>query len=116
MEEQNQKKIDESWKETVEKQKKEELHQPDSVQVPEVDFMNFITSLSLQSLISLGEIESPFTNKKELNIKQARFLIDTLDMIKQKTAGNLAEEESKVLESMLYELKMKYIEKNKGAV
>lgn len=114
MEEQNQKKVDESWKEAVTKEKKEELHQPDAAQVPEVDFMNFITSLSLQSLISLGEIESPFTEKKEVNIKQARFLIDTLDMIKQKTEGNLTEEESKVLDAMLYELKMKYVEKSKG--
>ncbi|MBM3249118.1 MAG: DUF1844 domain-containing protein [Candidatus Omnitrophica bacterium] len=114
MDEQNKKKVDESWKEAVAKEKKEELQQPDSSQVPEVDFMNFITSLSLQSLISLGEIESPFTEKKEVNIKQARFLIDTLDMIKQKTEGNLTEEESKVLDTMLYELKMKYVEKSKG--
>ncbi len=112
MDEQNQKRVDETWKEAVEKEKKEELHEPDAAQIPEADFMNFITSLSLQSLISLGEIESPFTKKKELNIKQARFLIDTLDMIKEKTAGNLKEEESKVLDTMLYELKMKYVEKS----
>lgn len=115
MDEQNKKKVDESWKEAVSKEKKEEIQKPDAAQVPEVDFMNFITSLSLQSLISLGEIESPFTEKKEVNIKQARFLIDTLDMIKQKTEGNLTEEESKVLDTMLYELKMKYVQKSKGA-
>jgi len=115
MDEQNKKKVDESWKEAVLKEKKEEIQKPDATQVPEVDFMNFITSLSLQSLISLGEIESPFTEKKEVNIKQARFLIDTLDMIKQKTEGNLTEEESKMLDTMLYELKMKYVEKSKGA-
>ncbi|HOX54980.1 MAG: DUF1844 domain-containing protein [Candidatus Omnitrophica bacterium] len=113
MDEQNKKKVDESWKDAVEKEKSQEQQKPESVQVPEVDFMNFITSLSLQSLISLGEIESPFTGNKEVNIKQARFLIDTLDMIKEKTKGNLTDEESKVLDTMLYELKMKYIEKGK---
>lgn len=122
MDEQKEKKIDESWKETVEKEKHKEpqpqgQEQPDKeTQIPEVNFFNFVSSLSLQTLISLGEVENPFTSQKELNLAQAKFLIDTLDMLKEKTLGNLNDDESRLLESILYELKMKYVAKNKESV
>jgi len=115
MENPQEKHVDESWKEQAQKEKqkaKEQVQQ--EAQVPEVNFNNFITSLSLQTLISLGEIENPFTSKKEKNLKQAKFLIDTMDMLKEKTLGNLAQEEAQVLETIIYELKMKYVEKDKS--
>src|SRR3989338_3971369 len=114
MDEQKEKRIDESWKEAVEKEKLAPAEQgEEAAQIPEVNFNNFVTSISLQALISLGEIESPFTSKKEKNLKQARFLIDTLDMLKEKTAGNLNQEEAKLVETLIYELKMKYVEASK---
>lgn len=115
MEESKEKRIDESWKEAVEKEKLNATQQGEQdVQVPEVNFSNFVTSLGLQVLISLGEVENPFTSKKEKNLKQARFIIDTLDVLKEKTKGNLNEEEDKILESIIYELKMKYIANQEG--
>ena len=115
MEEQKEKHIDETWKATVEKEKQEtDQTKKEEFQVPEVNFNNFVTSLSLQTLISLGEIENPITSKKEKNFKQTRFLIDTLDMMKEKTKGNLSQEESKIIETVIYELKMKYVETERG--
>ncbi len=72
-------------------------------------FEIFINSLSLQTMIALGLIESPITKKVEKNLKQSKFLIDTLDMIKEKTEGNLNLEEKELLESALTNLKLNYL-------
>ncbi|MFH1868710.1 MAG: DUF1844 domain-containing protein [Candidatus Omnitrophota bacterium] len=75
------------------------------------DFSIFVTGLSMQTLVSMGEIPNPLNdNKKEKNLDQARYMIDTLDMIKEKTKGNLKPDEEKLLEGILYELRMKYLD------
>ena len=60
-------------------------------------------------MIALGLIESPITKKFEKNLRQAKFLIDTLDMIKEKTEGNLSQEEKELLENILSNLKLNYV-------
>jgi len=112
MEEQN-KNIDESWKEAAEKEKAN-LEKEGKAPPPEPDFSFFVTTLSLQASIDLGEVPNPVTNKKEENLIQAKFLIDTLGMLKEKTKGNLSPEEANFLENVLYELRMQYIEKTRG--
>lgn len=107
------KNIDENWKETVEKEK-EDLKKGGRDIPPEPDFNFFITTLSLQASIDLGQVPNPVTNKKEENLPQAKFLIDTLGMLKEKTTGNLNPEEVGFLENVLYELRMQYISKIKG--
>ena len=75
------------------------------------DFSIFITGLSMQALISLGEIPNPLdNNKKDKNLNQAKYMIDTLDMIKEKTKGNLNQTEERLLDGVLYELRIKYLE------
>ncbi len=111
MEEQK-KDIDESWKETVDKEKLN-LEKEGKTVSPEPDFSFFITTLSLQASIDLGEVPNPVTNKKEENLVQAKFLIDTLGMLKEKTKGNLTPEEANFQENVLYELRMQYIAKTK---
>ncbi|MFC1594442.1 DUF1844 domain-containing protein, partial [Candidatus Omnitrophota bacterium] len=96
------KKVDESWKDKVEEQKQidpETAHEDAAFVPPEVNLVNFVSSLSIQTLIALGQIESPLSGKKEKNIQQAQFLIDTLDMIKDKTIGNLTLDEANFLEN-----------------
>ena len=109
MEEQN-KDIDESWKEAVGKEKTN-LEKEGKPIPPEPDFSFFVTTLSLQASIDLGQIPNPATNKKEENLVQAKFLIDTLGMLKEKTKGNLTPEEANFMENVLYELRMQYIAK-----
>lgn len=77
----------------------------------EVSFTNFVNGLGLECLVALGKLENPLTKKKELNIKQAHYIIDTLDMVRDKTKGNLSSDEVKVLEELLVYLKMLYVEK-----
>ena len=109
----NKKNIDESWKEAVEKEK-ENLKKGGKFIPPEPDFKFFISTLSLQASIALGYIPNPSSNKTEEDLTQAKFLIDTLEMIKEKTKGNLSQEETTFLENMLYELRMGYISKTQN--
>jgi len=111
----NKKNVDESWKETVGKEK-ETLKKEGKFVPPEPDFSFFVTTLSLQASIALGHMPDPATNKKEENLTQAKFLIDTLGMLKDKTKGNLSADEAKLLENLLYELRMSYLSKDKGEV
>lgn len=75
---------------------------------PKPDFKIFVSSVSLQATICLGLVESPVSGKVERNMKQAQFLIDTLDMIKDKTQGNLDQEEQEFLEDAISNLKLNY--------
>lgn len=83
---------------------------------PVPDFKFFITTLSLQATIFLGQIPNPATQKSEEDLPQAKFIIDTLGMLQEKTKGNLNKEESDLLESLLYELRTVYLSKNKGEI
>jgi len=104
------KNIDESWKETVEKEKGA-LKKEGKFMPPEPDFNFFITTLALQASIFLGQMPNPVTDKKEEDLNQAKFIIDTLAILKEKTKGNLNADETSLLENVLYELRMQYISK-----
>ncbi|MBF0521545.1 MAG: DUF1844 domain-containing protein [Candidatus Omnitrophica bacterium] len=75
-----------------------------------LSFLNYIASLAFQAMIFLGEVPSPITNQVEKNVVQAKLLIDTLSMLKEKTAGNLTDEEDNLLNGVLYELHLKYVD------
>jgi hypothetical protein len=106
------KNIDESWKDQAQKEK-EELHKDAKFMPPEPDFNFFVTTLALQATIFLGVIDNPATGKKDEDLTQAKFIIDTLGMLKEKTKNNLLPEETSLLENVLYELRLQYIEKTK---
>ncbi|MGD9015690.1 MAG: DUF1844 domain-containing protein [Candidatus Omnitrophota bacterium] len=104
--------IDESWKETVAKEKGSSQKEQESVP-QEASFSFFVSTLALQTSIFLGQIPNPATNKKEKNLPQAKFIIDTLGMLQEKTKNNLNQEENNLLENVLYELRMQYVARNK---
>jgi 1,4-alpha-glucan branching enzyme len=68
-----------------------------------------VTTLAMQAWIALGAMANPVTQKTEKNPEQAKLIIDTLEMLQEKTKGNLTAEESKFLEDVLYELRMGFI-------
>jgi uncharacterized protein YjaG (DUF416 family) len=109
------KSIDETWKETAKKERPFETLKEDAAVPPEPDFNFFITTLAIQASISLGAMPNPATNKTEQNVPQAKFIIDTLGMLKEKTKGNLTSEEDKMLENILYELRTHYLSLPKEA-
>ncbi|HTY45577.1 MAG TPA: DUF1844 domain-containing protein [Patescibacteria group bacterium] len=112
--EEKDKHIDESWKDAVVKEK-EHLQKEGTFVPEEPDFNLFITSLALQASIALGILPNPATNQKEPeNLVQAKFIIDTMTLLQEKTKGNLTAEESKMLENLLYELRLQYVAKVEG--
>ena len=105
------KKVDESWKDAVKKEADPPAPGPDESDTPEASFPFFVSSIGMQALIALGEIANPVTGQKGLELSQAERLIDVLLMLAKKTNGNLSPDEKKVLEGLLYELQMKFVEK-----
>lgn len=84
----------------------------DAQQMPEVNFSTFILSLASSALVQLGEVPDPATGQTTTSLTLARHSIDMLEMLRCKTQGNLDEQESQMLNSMLYELRMKYVMKS----
>ena len=81
-----------------------------------IDFSTFVLSLGTTALYQLGEIgdsEGGAEGRPEPNLPIAQQTIDTLEMLTEKTRGNLTDTESKLLESILYELHLKFVEASK---
>ncbi|AIH03469.1 MULTISPECIES: DUF1844 domain-containing protein [Thermodesulfobacterium] len=74
-----------------------------------ITFSTFILSLNTAALIHLGELPNPLTNKKEVNLLLAKQTIDTIEMLKEKTKGNLTLDEERLINAILYELKLKFL-------
>ena len=79
----------------------------------QVDFSTFIMSLTSSAFYHLGDMADPTTGKKEVNLPAVQQTIDMLIMLKEKTKGNLKEDENKLLEQLIYELQVKYVDKTK---
>jgi hypothetical protein len=78
--------------------------------LPAINFSTFIISLSTQALMHLGEIADPQSGKTSREIPVAKQLIDIIGMLKEKTKGNLDGGEDQLVENILYDLRMRYVE------
>ena len=79
----------------------------------QIDFSTFIMSLTSSAFYHLGDMPDPSTGKKEVNLPAVQQTIDMLIMLREKTKGNLKEDEKKLLEQLVYELQVKYVAKTK---
>jgi hypothetical protein len=79
--------------------------------MPEVTFTAFVMSLNTSALFHLGEISDPATGKKQQDLVLVKHTIDTLQLLEEKTKGNLTDEEQDLLRNALYDLKMRYVAK-----
>ncbi len=138
MDELPQKRVDESWKEQVERDK----HSPppakagpgpaaaaggaaaaaplpsspaegsaakDAEGLPEARFDLFVSGLAMEALIALGDAPHPVTHKQSMNQQQARYLIDVLGILEEKTRGNLSVDEERLVKDVLYQLRTRYL-------
>jgi Domain of unknown function (DUF1844) len=78
--------------------------------LPEINFSTFVISLSTQALMHLGEIANPLSGKSEIDVPVAKQMIDILGMLQEKTRGNLDAVEGRLIEDLLFDLRMKYVE------
>ncbi len=82
--------------------------------LPDIDFATFVLSLGSSALVNLGEIPDPQTGKPERDLVMAKQTIDILAMLQEKTRGNLDEAETKLLQGLLYDLRVKYVDAQKA--
>jgi hypothetical protein len=93
----------------------EEARPGRSQDLPRIDFSTFILSLSTSALYHLGLVEDPQTGRKaEPDLPMASQTIDTLAVLEEKTQGNLDPDETKLIQSLLYELRMRFVEAGKA--
>ena len=131
MDESVKKRVDESWKEQAEREKRvpnegggtppPRAAKPPSgeaaaraEEVPEARFDLFLSGLAMEALIALGELPHPTTRKQETNLQQARYLVDLLGVFEEKTKNNLSVDEERLLKDTLYQLRMRYLKKAGG--
>jgi hypothetical protein len=81
-----------------------------------VTFSTFVLGLSTQALLHLGEIPSPMTHALERDLGAAKQVIDILGILREKTRSNLEPGEESLLDSVLYDLRMRYVELVRGGV
>ena len=109
-----QKKVDESWKDTVEKEKTVPLSRAVGPEDPALGFLEFISTLAMQALMALGQMPHPETRQTHEDLPQAKYLIDTIQLLNDKTKGNLSVDETATLKNILYELKTKFVKKSEA--
>ena len=114
--------IDEDWKSQVEAEKeslaKEQPKQAETPAEPQsfppASFEMLMTSLATEAMISLGQMPNMGSGQVETNVPQARYAIDMLQVIEEKTKGNLTAEEQQALESLLHQLRMMFVAVQQG--
>ena len=77
--------------------------------MPDASFQTLVTSLVTQALIGLGEVKHPMMQEATVDLDTAKFAIDTIQMLKEKTQGNLTDQEQKYVEAVLYDLRLRFV-------
>ena len=77
--------------------------------MPPASIGMLMSSLATEALLSMGHIPHPVTGETIVRRNQAKYLIDTLDLIKEKTVGNLSSEEATALDDVLHQLRMAFV-------
>jgi hypothetical protein len=117
--------IDEDWKSRVEAEKAEaekaksapaatatnedasDLADPP---MPPASFEMLLTTLATEALVALGQVPHPVTGKTQVQRNQAKFFIDTVDILRQKTSGNLTTSEQQVIDSLLHQMRLVFVQ------
>ena len=78
-------------------------------------FLQLVLGLQQSAMMALGKLMNPITRKIETDLEAARATIDTLAAIESRTRGNLASDEARVLQQVLAELRLNYVDELKKA-
>ncbi len=114
--------VDEDWKSQVESERQaaaqaaqsgEEQDQGGGEEapgpMPPPCFETLVSTLATEAMVSMGQLPHPATGRAAVNLDQARYFVDTLAVIEQKTRGNLTPQEAQGLESVLHQLRMLFV-------
>lgn len=85
----------------------------DSDKKIDANFFQLVVSLQVAAMQQMGKIASPITGKVERNLQQAQASIDMLAMLSEKTANNLTAEEKNLIDGVVYELRMNFVDESR---
>lgn len=115
--------IDEDWKSQVEAEKRQPQPEAEAaaerpsaeaakhdVPMPPASLELLLTMLATEALMALGHVPNPITGRVETHRNQATYLIDTIDMLRQKTTGNLTSDEQLLIDTLLHQLRLAFVE------
>ncbi len=86
------------------------VSEPKTGSEPPISFATFLISLASSVVIHLGEAPSPDSGKVEKNLPLAKQTIDLLSILQDRTRGNLSSEEQQLLQSLLYDLRVRFVQ------
>ncbi len=78
-----------------------------------MDFSTFVLSLASSAMVQLGEVPAPDSSAPAIDLPAARQIIEILGMLEEKTRGNLEEAEARLLSSLLYDLRVAFVDAQK---
>ena len=99
--------------ETKDQEKQTDIAEKKETEPFQIDFSAFIMSLTSSAFYHLGDMPDPSNGKTETNLPAVQQTIDMLIMLREKTKGNLKEDEIKLIEQLIYESHVKYVAKTK---
>ena len=80
-----------------------------------LSFAGFVISLATTAAVHFGDIEDPHTGERhEPDLAAAQQMIDLISLLQEKTKGNLTPDEAKLVDDLLYELRMRYVQAEQG--
>ncbi len=92
----------------------QEIAADDTDDIPGADdlasFVNFLSTLATNAAAALGAVPHPATGKRSLDLESGKYWLDVLTMLRDKTKGNLHPKEARLLEGLLADLKMQYVQ------
>lgn len=117
--------IDEDWKSQVQAEKEavkqgpdapaaapgdtpEEF--PDDPEMPPASFEMLVTGLATEAMMAMGQIPNPITGEAQVRRHQAKYLIDTLEVLRDKAKGNIEPDEANAIEGLLHQLRMAFVQ------
>lgn len=83
---------------------------PDDPEMPPASFEMLLTGLATEAMMSLGQIPNPITGEAKVRRNQAKYLIDTIGVLQERTQGNLSPEETQAIDGLLHQLRMAYVQ------
>ncbi|GBD37497.1 hypothetical protein HRbin36_02632 [bacterium HR36] len=112
--------VDEDWKEQARREAEatqaaiDAERQAQQTQMPPASFALLVQSLVSQALVALGDAVHPLTGQRQVDLEMARFHIDMLGVLEEKTKGNLSRHEENALRGWLFDLRLRYVQKREA--
>jgi len=79
----------------------------------DIQFVQLVMSLHIAAMQQMGKVASPLTGKIERDMAMCRNTIDMLEMLQRKTVGNVSDDEKKLIDRLLYECRLNYVDEVK---